>query len=179
MGECQDDLEALYEQVRPRLRVTASRLVGWDDAEDVVQEAFVRALAFPGVFRRESSPLTWMTRIVLNTAIDETRKRKRRPSTVATPAFAEAGHGVMPQHPVCTELRAALAASSRGDREVLVLAGLLGFSYRETAERLGVSVSTTKSRLCSARMRLRHAMTGQDASVVSLTRRACSTPAAR
>jgi RNA polymerase sigma-70 factor (ECF subfamily) len=150
----QGELEDLYERVRPRLRMTASRYVGWDDAEDVVQDAFVRALASPGAFRHDASITTWMTRIVLNAAIDETRRRKRRPATVASPDLAGLRCGQTPHYPA-VELKAALAASSRGDRAILVLAGLLGFSYKETAQRLGLTVGTTKSRLCSARARLR------------------------
>lgn len=154
------DLELLFEQDRPRLRASASRVVGWDDAEDVVQEAFVRALAFPGAFRHEASMTTWMTRIVLNTAIDETRRRKRRPRTVSTPNLTDVDSGAMPHYPQHLELKAALAATRRSDRALLVLAGLLGLSYKETAQRLGLTVGTTKSRLCTARCRLRRAMTG-------------------
>ena len=158
--EYDQDLEVLFEQARPRLRASASRLVGWDDAEDVVQEAFVRALAFPGAFRHDASMTTWMTRIVVNTAIDETRRRKRRPRIVSTPNLADLDCGAMPHYPQRVELKAALAATRRSDREILVLAGLLGLSYSETAQRLGLTVGTTKSRLHTARCRLRRAMTG-------------------
>jgi RNA polymerase sigma-70 factor (ECF subfamily) len=154
------ELEMLFQQDRPRLRASASRVVGWDDAEDVVQEAFVRALAFPGAFRHDASMATWMTRIVLNTAIDETRRRKRRPHIVSTPDLTAVDSGVMPQYSQRLALKAALAGTRRSDRELIVLAGLLGLSYQETAQRLGLTVGTTKSRLCSARGRLRRAMTG-------------------
>ena len=163
MNRDHQELEELYAHIQPRLRATASRFVGWDDAEDVVQDAFVRALAFPGAFRHQASISTWMTRILLNTAIDETRRRKRRPQTVAgvDPTMIE--RGTMPRHPGWLELQTALAACSRHDRELLVLAGVLGFSYSETAQRLGLGVKTTKSRLCSARSRLRRVMAGSAA----------------
>jgi len=160
--EEEQDLEVIYEQVRPRLRASASRFVGWDDAEDVVQDAFLRALACPGAFRHEASRTTWMTRIVLNAAIDETRRRKRRPRTAPSPDLASLECGVMPHHSTRLELKAALAATRRSDREILVLAGLLGFSYKETAQRLGLAVGTTKSRLYTARCRLRRTMTGSE-----------------
>lgn len=155
------ELENLYEQHRLRLRGSASRVVGWDDAEDVVQEAFVKALAFPGAFRQDAAMTTWMTRIVVNTAIDHTRRQKRRPQTVSTPHLADVAPGVMPRYAQRLELKSALAATGRGDRELLVLAGLLGWTYKETAHQLGLTVGATKSRLCTARCRLRRAMTGQ------------------
>jgi RNA polymerase sigma-70 factor, ECF subfamily len=154
------DIEMVFEHVRPRLRACASTVVGWDDAEDVVQEAFVRALAFPGAFRHDASMTTWMTRIVMNAAIDETRRRTRRPRTVPRPDVAKIDCSVMPHYPQRLELKTALAAMRRSDRELLVLAGLLGLSYKETARRLGLTVATTKSRLWTARRRLRRAMTG-------------------
>jgi RNA polymerase sigma-70 factor, ECF subfamily len=150
-----EDLGAVYERVRARLRAMASRVVGWDDAEDVVQEAFIRALTFHGVFRRQASRASWITRILLNAAVDETRRRKRRPSYGADPNIRALDRGAMPTHPMQLELKAALSESSRVDREVLVLAGLLGLSHEETAQRLGLTARTTKSRLCSARRRLR------------------------
>src|SRR5215216_3433160 len=138
------EIEAVFEHVRPRLRASASRVVGWDDAEDVVQDAFVRALAFPGAFRHDASITTWMTRIVMNAAIDETRRRKRRPRTAPTADLADVERGVIPQYPQRLEFKAALTATRRSDRELLVLAGLLGLSYKETAQRLGLTVGMTK-----------------------------------
>ena len=139
----------------------ASRFVGWDDAEDLVQEAFVRALAFPGVFRHHASTATWMTRILVNVAIDETRRRKRRPSCVTTEDVGRVERSATPMQLVRLELKTALANSTRMDREVLVLAGLLGFSCEETAQRLGLTIGTTKSRLWHARRRLRGRVTAR------------------
>jgi RNA polymerase sigma factor (sigma-70 family) len=151
-----DEIEKIYEQVKPKLRAMASKYVGWHDAEDIVQDAFVRALCFPGVFRRQAAVATWLTRILLNTAIDETRRRKRRPSCVTDSQAIVGGHAVMPAHLEVLDVKAALAAGNRMDREVLVLAGLFGLSSEETARRLGVTAGTAKSRLWHARRRLRH-----------------------
>jgi RNA polymerase sigma-70 factor, ECF subfamily len=158
------ELAELYERTRSRLRAAASRFVGWDDAEDVVQDAFVRALTFPGALRRDASMTNWMTRILFNAAIDETRRRKRQPRTVAMPEFGACEVGANAHHPWQLEVKSALAASSRRDREVLVLAAVLGLSYQETAQRLGLSVATTKSRLHTARWRLQRAISGLPAS---------------
>ena len=152
----EDDVDTLYERVKPKLRAMASRFVGWDDAEDVVQDAFLKALTFPGVFRHEASLATWMTRILMNVAIDETRRRKRRPSCLASSSIERAERAMHPIQLVRLEMKAALADSTRMDREVLVLAGVMGFSHEETAHRLGLSVGTTKSRLWHARRRLRN-----------------------
>lgn len=154
------DLAIVYERVRPRLRAMASRFVGWDAAEDIVQDAFVLALTHPGTFRREASITTWLTRILVNAAIDETRRMKRRPACVAGRDLPVAGHGALPLGLYHLELKAALAAANRTDREVLVLVGLLGWTHEEAAGRLGVTAGRTKSRLWNARRRLRRALAG-------------------
>ena len=66
----------VYETSRPQLRAVAARYVG-DEADDVVQEAFLRALRWGGRFRGDAAPLTWLTRVVINACFDRCRRRSR------------------------------------------------------------------------------------------------------
>ena len=69
-----------FESLRPGLTVAASRIVGPDDAQDVVMETYLKAWKALPNFNQRSSLKTWLYRIVRNCAIDYTRKRKRSKS---------------------------------------------------------------------------------------------------
>ena len=67
-----------YVQSYGQLRSVAARLVQQDEADDMVQEAYVRALARSDAFRGESAPTTWLYRILVNACLDARRSRQRR-----------------------------------------------------------------------------------------------------
>ena len=145
----------VYEESRGRLRAAAARYVG-DDAEDVVQDAFVSALRYGGSFRGDATPLTWLYRIVMNTSIDHCRKRGRREhlllneaqrQTVADAAVEEA-----------FALRTALRELTAEQCRVFVMYDVLGHTHVEIARRLAIPLGTSKSRLSEARRRLRKAL---------------------
>src|SRR4030095_2661758 len=79
-------LTLAYQDSYARLRTTASRYVAWQDADDMVQDAFVRALQAGSRFRADASPLTWLHRIVVNTCLDEGRRGRRRDRIAAAVA---------------------------------------------------------------------------------------------
>src|SRR3982751_2784320 len=81
-----------------RLRVTAGRLVSWQDADDLVQEAFVRALQAKGGFRSDAACSTWIYRILVNGCIDLLRQRRRRGPHL--PLDARTGHPCEHRDPV-------------------------------------------------------------------------------
>jgi RNA polymerase sigma factor (sigma-70 family) len=72
-----ETLTHLYERFRPQLRAVAARYVG-NDAEDVVQDAFLSALSSGHAFRGDSAPLTWLHRVVVNHSLGRCRKRAIR-----------------------------------------------------------------------------------------------------
>jgi RNA polymerase sigma-70 factor (ECF subfamily) len=150
----------VYEQSRGALRAVATRLVGWHEAEDVVQDAFVNALTRHAAFRGEASPRTWVTRILINAAIDRARTIKRREwRHVPFEGIAEAdGNGTPRPHPGFEDrvlLRAAMATLPRRDRQLTVLHYICGYSSVEIAHRLNMPDGTVKSRLFEVRRRLR------------------------
>jgi RNA polymerase sigma factor (sigma-70 family) len=131
---------------------------GTDDAEDAVQEAFMKAFAALPRFRAGSSFRPWLLTIVANEA------RNRRRSAVRREALAlrapNAGVDDSPEATMlATERRQTLMAAlnrlSDADREVVSYRYLLELSEAETAAALGVPIGTAKSRLSRALVRLR------------------------
>lgn len=134
------------------------------DAEDVVQEAYLRALRFFGTFRGGDAR-AWLLAIVRNTSHDWLRKN--RPVEVSTPFDEEVhtppGDQVTPESSVLRGadremLRQALVALPPAWREVIVLRELEGLSYKEIAEVAGIPIGTVMSRLARARSRLQQSL---------------------
>lgn len=144
---------------RDRAVGLAWRLLGGDgaSAEDVVQDAFVRAYGALDRFRGDAKLSTWFYRIVVNEA-----RRHRRWSWVR-----ERVAGEMPLEPVDPSveppgdpaLRARVSAAldklPRGQREAFVLVHLEGFTIREASEMTGKAMGTLKSHLHRALQALR------------------------
>ena len=137
------------------------------EAEDVVQEAYVRAFANLAAFRGDASLATWLSRIVINEALGRLRKRRR---TVAMPENPEAQIIRFPLNPSddperTMAQRQILALVERATdslpdiyRMVFVARVIEGLSMEETADLLGVRPETVKTRLHRARSLLRKAL---------------------
>ena len=121
-------------------------------ADDVTQEAFLRAFRFLHTFRGDSKVSSWLFRIARNCAIDQIRARDAYVGRV-TPI---AGSPVDPQARV--ELHAALDAVTAEHREPFLLVEVFGLSYQEAADVLGVRVGTIKSRMHRARRAMMDAL---------------------
>ena len=126
------------------------------DAEDIVQEACVRALRFMNGYRGGSSR-SWLLAIVRNMAY--TWLKKNRPETIITlddEALAEIEdpHGPAMEKMDAGFLRAALGELPAEFREAIVLRDIEGFSYKEIAEVADVPIGTVMSRLARARRQL-------------------------
>ena len=148
----------LYRRHTPRLWPLLLRMLGGAaaraDAEDAVQETWIRAVRALPRFRWESAFSTWLTGIALNCARGMLRKRSRRNETstddlldrLATPG-PEPGRRM--------DLETAIAALPDGYRTVLVLHDLEGYTHPEISERLEISVGTSRSQLHHARRAMR------------------------
>ena len=153
----------VYEESHRVLRAIATRLVGWDEAEDLVQDAFVSVLKGHTVFRGDAAPRTWVTRILLNAAIDQSRRMKRRawrhvPLDGCTRIDVAGSARYRSAMDDRLSLLAAIAALSPRDRQLTVLYYLCGYSSVEIAQRLNAPNGTVKSRLFDVRRRLRDLM---------------------
>lgn len=156
-----DAYEVLVTRYSAVAHRTASLLGAADEAEDVVQEAFVKAFRHLGGFRRGSSFRPWFLRIVANETHDLTRSRGRRSDLAVRLGREREPYG--PEDPegeaVTAEGRDRLLEAVRrlpdGEREAVVCRYFLQLSEAETAEVLGVRLGTVKSRTFRALRRLR------------------------
>lgn len=124
-------------------------------ADDLVQDAILRAWAKIDQFERGTNLAAWLFTILRNAFYTDHRKRKRE---VEDPDGAYAGHLVaLPAQEAgleMAEFRSALARLPRRQREALLLVGAEGLTYDAAALIQGVSVGTVKSRVHRARSQL-------------------------
>ncbi len=140
-----------------------------EDAEDVLQDAFLKAYTNLGQFQGNSKFYTWLVRIAVNESLMRLRKR-RRDNTVSLDEDVETDESSMPrdipdwapspeQLYKQSELNDILSKTIQGlpasFRTVFVLRDVEGLSTEETAEMLNLSVPAVKSRLLRARLQLR------------------------
>jgi RNA polymerase sigma-70 factor (ECF subfamily) len=163
LAAAESDLELQFAEFvathRERARRLAWRLVGGDAAaaEDVAQEAFVRAWMGLGRFRGEASLGTWFYRILVRQAAQHRRWRGLRElwGGLGTPDAADPNPRADGDPALRERIGAALAKLPRGQREVFVLVHLEEFTVNEAAEILGKAVGTVKSHLHRALAALR------------------------
>lgn len=142
------------ELVAAALRLTGSRA----EAEDLVQEAVMRAWVFWHRFEPGTNGRAWMHRILLNTFINGYRKR-RREREILGHVHAQESHDARahetrfatPGESLSDEVHAALARLPDEFRRVIVLVDLQDRSYRDAALALGCPIGTVMSRLHRAR----------------------------
>jgi RNA polymerase sigma-70 factor (ECF subfamily) len=150
--------ERLVEAHAPRLYALAVRLLGSHaDADDALQETLIRAWTALPRFRGEAQLSTWLYRIALN-AVHDVRTRARPDSEL--PEVAET-RDRFEQAELGAELQAALAGLSDDYRAAVVLYDVVGASYLEIAELLGVAEGTVKSRIFRGRRELAAALRGR------------------
>ncbi len=134
--------------------------IAGSDAEDVVQDAFVKAFTRLGQFRTDAAFRPWVLAIVANEARNRRRSSARRVALALRTADREAGAPVDPATDVVSaaareQLLGAVSALPDRDREIVALRYFAELSEAETATALGCPVGTVKSRLSRALTRLR------------------------
>jgi RNA polymerase sigma-70 factor (ECF subfamily) len=147
----------------PGLRAFAISLCGnVDRADDLVQEALLRALANIHSFQPGTNMSAWLFTILRNHFRSEYRKRRREVED-SDGHYAESLTSHPEQHGQLelSEFRTALAKLPEEQREALILVGASGFSYEEAAEICGCAIGTVKSRVNRARTRLAELMSIQ------------------
>jgi RNA polymerase sigma factor (sigma-70 family) len=147
------------------LYTVAYRLTGnHDDAQDLVQEVLLRVRRGLETYRPGSLE-GWLSRITTNTFLDETRRRRRRPVDL----LPEEPDRVVPPSPAADEalssevlpddVQEALRGLPDDYRAAVVMCDVVGLSYQEISESLGVPVGTVRSRIHRGRALLRKALT--------------------
>ena len=145
--------KALYERYSRAMYTVAYRITSdFDQANDVLQEAFVKVFQNLAGFRKESSLGAWIKTIVVRTALSKLRKK------TPTSPLDEVRHDSQVDwggHLEAEYLEKAIKALPDGYRTVFVLIEVEGFSHKEVAELLGITVGTSKSQLFYAKKNLR------------------------
>ena len=147
---------SLYRRHTPRLLQLALRLLAGDDAEaeDVVQDTWIKAVEKLEAFRWESELSTWLHAIALNVSREALRRRGGR-REVEWPEHDVPAPAPPPERLEAVDLERAIAALPSGYRTVLVLHDVEGHTHERIAEQLGVTPGTTKSQLFRARRAVR------------------------
>ncbi|HEY5850706.1 MAG TPA: sigma-70 family RNA polymerase sigma factor [Lysobacter sp.] len=159
--------ESLYRRHAGRVHGVIARLVGNQGAraEDLTQEAFVRAWQALPAFRFESAFSTWLHRLAVNTALMEMRSRRSRPQDDGDSdeevfdllgSTDSAGHTTA----LTMDLERAVATLPPRARAVLVLYDVEGWKHEEIAAELGMAVGSSKAQLHRARGLLRERLGG-------------------
>ena len=147
--------KALYEKWGPLLLGVVRRYISRaEEAEDVFAEGMFRILTKIRTFREEGSFEGWMKRIMVNESLMFLRKRHNfhmvrevEPNELVEPAMIE--YDLEAQ-----EILKVLDTLPDGYRTVFNMYAIEGYKHREIAERLGISINTSKSQLIQARKRI-------------------------
>ncbi len=172
-GETEEQRRARFERdampLMSSLYAAALRLTrNPSDAEDLVQETYLRAYRGFGGFTEGTNLKAWMYRILTNTFINAYRKRQREPVTVLEDEIpdwylydrlSESGdtssaESQVLEHMPDEDVQAALDSLPEGFRMAVWLADVEGFSYKEIAEILDIPIGTVMSRLHRGRKSL-------------------------
>lgn len=142
--------EQLYKAHGARMKSVAwNMLRNQQDAEDAVQDTFLKAQRSMHTYNGQSSFSTWVYRILVNTCTDTQRGRKRQ-----TEELPENLSGREPNIPLRLALEHALGQLSEKHRTVFMLAEVEGFTHAEIASILNIPLGTSKGWLFEARREL-------------------------
>ena len=135
--------------------VARSIVLTHEDAEDAVQDGFLRAYQAIDRFDPDQTFGAWLNRIVANAALDLARRRKVRNAEELPESVAVAFRDPAESGELKERLKTALALLPERARAVIVLHDVEGFTHAEIGEMLGIPGGTARSDLHHARQRLR------------------------
>lgn len=147
----------LYDRYKQAMYTLAYRVTGdFEQAADVLQEAFLKVFKHLASFRRESTLGAWIKTIVVRTAYSQIRNNRLFLEPLdGTQASDQIDWGAFsnPEY-----LEKAIMDLPDGYRAVFTLVEVEGYAHKEVADMLGISVGTSKSQLFYAKKRLRETL---------------------
>jgi RNA polymerase sigma-70 factor, ECF subfamily len=151
----------LFRRHTPHLLQFVSRILGASqaDAEDVVQDTWLRAYPALVTFRNESSFSTWLCSVGMRAALDHLRKGRRH---IADSLFDDDTPALPPANDERMDIEHAVSRLAPGYRMVLLLHDVEGFTHEEIALQLGIAPGTSKAQLFKARRAMRTLLTGRE-----------------
>lgn len=152
-----DAFEIIYRAHAPAIRALCARMCGdAEEADELVQDAFVRAWEKLEGFRGQSSLATWLHRLAVNVVLEKWRSAKRHAMRMIDDpdddAFGAVAAGADPD--VEMDLAAAMKKLPAGSRTVFVLHDIEGYSHDEIATMTGIAAGTSRTQLFRARRAL-------------------------
>ncbi|MEJ2619871.1 MAG: sigma-70 family RNA polymerase sigma factor, partial [Candidatus Thiodiazotropha sp.] len=150
-----------YAQLQPKLyRLAWSWCQNSEDAQDLVQETWIKALERSNQLRDREKLLQWMSRIMVNIHRDNQRRRHNDTTLdqLDLPS-QDITIDTIDRHEEIQRVQQAVAQLPLDQRMVLTLVDLMEFSYAEVAETLALPIGTVMSRLSRSRRKLRLALT--------------------
>lgn len=155
--------EKLYRYHVGRIYALCLRMTGnASEAEEMTQEAFIRAWERLDSFRGDSAFSSWLHRLTVNLVLANWRAAGRYRQRVVS--IEDAGRWTEPEQRttkgLALDLERAIRELPRGARTVFVLHDIEGLKHREIAELTGLAVGTSKTQLHRARTLLRSALSG-------------------
>jgi len=146
--------EELYRRFSPRMYAVCLRYAGnTEEAEDILQEGFVKVFKKLDSFRSEGSFEGWIRRIFVNTAIEHfRRKRYLMPVTEKEENTIEGKYLSILDDLAARDIMALVQELSPGYRTVFNMYVVEGYTHKEIADMLGISEGTSKSQLSRAKV---------------------------
>lgn len=160
-GGAEPAFRELFRRHTPRLLQFVTRVLGASasDAEDVVQDTWLRAYPALVTFRNEASFSTWLCSVGLRAALDSLRRNRRH---VTEHLFDDDSPIEPPRNEERMDIETAIARLAPGYRMVLVLHDVEGFTHEEIGMQLGIAPGTSKAQLFKARRVMRALLTGRE-----------------
>ena len=131
--------EEFFRSSFPKARAAAARIVGAQGSEDLAIEALARAYARWSVVEKMEFPNAWVTRVAVNLALDQVRRKKVPPLLMAVRDEAD-------QVVLRTDVTSAIRLLSKRQQEVVVLRHVVDLSEADVARSLGISEGSVKTR---------------------------------
>ena len=144
--------KALYDNYKSQMYTLAYRITGnFEDAEDVLQEGFLKVFRSISTFRGDSKAGTWIHTIMARTALERIRSKMQFTDMEILPEIGDDDN----YFPIDSEyLENAILELPDGYRSIFTLYEIEGFKHREIAEMLEISENTSKSQLHKAKRML-------------------------
>lgn len=146
--------EELYRRFSPRMYAVCLRYAGnAEEAQDILQEGFIKVFKKLNSFRSEGSFEGWVRRIFVNTAIEHFRRKKYlMPVTEREENTIEGKYLSVLNNLAAADIMALVQELSPGYRTVFNLYVVEGYSHKEIGDILGISEGTSKSQLSRAKV---------------------------
>ena len=146
--------EALYNRFSPRMYAVCLRYAGnAEEAEDILQEGFIKIFKKLDTFRSEGSFEGWIRRIFVNTAIEHFRRKRYLQTVSEKEENTIEGKDISVLDKLAAkDILALIKELSPGYRTVFNMYVVEGYTHKEIADMLGISEGTSKSQLSRAKV---------------------------